>query len=64
VELDVPALDADVFEDETEQLLAAVEVEGVDAVQGAVREVGDAGAQAVAGGELALAGDEGLVFEF
>jgi hypothetical protein len=41
-------LDADVFEHETQQLLAAVEVEGVDAVQGALGEVGDAGAQAVA----------------
>ena len=64
MELDVPALDADVFEHETQQLLTALEVEGVDAVQGALGEVGDAGAQPVAGGELALAGDEGLVFEF
>ena len=53
-ELDVPALDADVFEHETQQLLAAVEVEGVDAVQGALGEVGDAGAEAVVGGEFAL----------
>jgi hypothetical protein len=44
--------------------LAAVEVEAVDAVQGALREVGDSGAQPVAGGELAPAGDEVLVFEF
>jgi len=62
--LDVPALDADVFEDETQQLLTAVEVEGIDAVQGALGEVGDAGAEAVAGGELALSCDEGLVLLF
>jgi len=55
-------LDADVFEHEAQQLLAAVEVEGVDAVQRALGEVGDAQVQAVAGGELALAGGEGLVF--
>ena len=64
MELDVPALDADVFEHETQQLLTALEVEGVDAVQGALGEVGDAGAQPVVGGDLALAGDERLVFEF
>jgi len=61
-EFDVPALNADVVEYEAQQLLAAVEVEGVDAVQRAVGEVGDAVVQAVVGGELALAGDEGLVF--
>jgi len=62
VELDVPALDADVLEHETQQLLAAGEVEGVDAVPGALGEVGDAGVEAVAGGQLALAGGQGLVF--
>jgi hypothetical protein len=37
-------LDADVFEHETQQLLTAVEVEGVDAMQGALGEVRDGGA--------------------
>jgi hypothetical protein len=55
-------LDADVFEQESEQLLAAVEVEGVDAVQGTLGEVGDAVVKAVADGEFALARGEGLVF--
>jgi hypothetical protein len=57
-------VDADVFEHETEQLLAALEVEGVDAVQGVLGEVGDAVLEAVVGGELALAGGEGLKFLF
>jgi hypothetical protein len=42
--------------------LAALEVQGVDAVQRALGEVGDAQTQAVAGGEFAVAGGEGLVF--
>jgi len=55
-------LDADVFEQETQQLLAAVEVESVDTVQRALGEVGDSDVQAVVGCELALARGEGLVF--
>jgi hypothetical protein len=42
--------------------LAAVEVEGVDAVQSSVGEVGDAAMKLVVGGQLALAGEQRVVF--
>ncbi len=43
-------MDADVFEHETEQLLAALEVEGVDAVQGVLGEVGHGDGSAIVDG--------------
>ena len=58
----MPASDTDVFEDETHQLLTAFEAEGVDAEHGLLSEVGDALVEAVFGGQLGLASDEGLAF--
>jgi hypothetical protein len=52
VDLDVPAGDADVLDDEAQELLAAVEVEVVEGRERALGEAGEAAAQAVAAGEF------------
>ena len=54
----MPALDADLLDDQAEQSLALVEVERVDSVGGLLGEVGDALAEAVADGELVALGCE------
>jgi hypothetical protein len=59
-DLDVPAGDADLFDDESQQLLPLVEVETVERVEGAAREVGDALAQLVVAGELGALLREGV----
>ena len=56
--MDVPAGDVDLFDDEAEQGLFLVEVEGVDHVQDPAGEVTDAVAPLVVAGEvLALRGE-------
>ena len=58
----MPAPNAYVFEHKAQQLLAACEVERADADHGPLGEVGDAVLEAVTGGQLGFAGDEGLAF--
>ncbi len=56
----MPAGDVDVFDDEAEQGLSLVEVEGVDHGQDSGREVTDAVAQLVVAGELLALRGEGV----
>jgi hypothetical protein len=58
--LDVPAGDVDVFDDEAQQGLFLVEVEGVDHGQDPAGEVTDAVAQLVVAGELLALRGEGV----
>ena len=58
MQLDLPAGDADLFDDQAQQALALLEVERVDAGGGLLGEAGDALAQAVADGELVAPGGE------
>jgi hypothetical protein len=60
-QFDVPALDSHVFEDEAEQLLAAIEVQLVEAGEGPVGEVGDALCEMVVLGEIGSLGEQRLV---
>lgn len=52
LDLDVPAGDADLLDDEAEELLSLVEVKVIKGGQGAAGEVGDALTQLVVGGQL------------
>jgi hypothetical protein len=52
VDLDAPALDADLLDDEAQQALAGVRVEFVERGGDALGEAGEAAAQAVLVGEL------------
>jgi hypothetical protein len=56
----VPAGDVDVVDDEAEQGLFLVEVEGVDHVQDAGGEVADAAAELVVAGQLLALRGEGV----
>ena len=60
----MPAGDVDVFDEEAEQGLFLVEVEGVDHVQDPAGEVTDAVAQLVVAGELLALGGEGVAALF
>ena len=62
--MDVPAGDVDLFDDEAEQCLFLVEVEGVDRGQYAGGEVTDAVAQLVVAGQLLALGGEGVAALF
>ena len=61
LDLDLPAGDADVLDDETHELLAFVEAEFVDAGCGTLGEVGHSAAELVVGGELVALGDQSFV---
>jgi hypothetical protein len=58
VDLDSPAGDADVIDNEAQQLLALLEVEFVDAEGCPASEVADSLLEAVVDGELLALGDE------
>lgn len=58
VDLDLPASDADVVDDEAEQLLALLEVELVDTVSGSVGEVTDSLLETVVDSELLVLCDQ------
>lgn len=61
-QLDVPALDFDVFEDEAKKLLALVEVERVERDEGPLGEVLDALREPVVLAQLRVLVGEGLAF--
>ena len=58
MDLDLPAGDAHVVHDKTQELLALLEVEFVDAGGCSVGELGVSVLEAVVGGELLALGDE------
>jgi hypothetical protein len=58
VDLDLPAGDAHVVDNEAQQLLTLLEAELVEAVSGPAGELTDALAEAVVGGQLLALGDQ------
>jgi hypothetical protein len=62
VDVDVPAADVDVVDEETDEPLALGEVEFIDGAGDAGGEVVDAAAESVVGGECLALGDEGVAF--